>query len=95
MRRIWLALSLVCLPLFFVGGCGKKAATDTAASANEVSQFHAALQDGDAEIVRRLIQAKPYLVNAKNERGETPLKVAKQKGNDELADVISKAGGKE
>jgi hypothetical protein len=96
MRKTWCALSLVCLLVAVTMGCGKKtAATDSAASANEVSQFHAAIQDGDAEIVRRLIQAKPYLVNAKNDRGETPLKVAKQKGNEEVADVISKAGGKE
>jgi hypothetical protein len=76
-------------------GCGRKTAGPTAASANEVSQFYSAVSDGDAEIVRRLLQAKPYLANAKNESGQTPLAFAKQKGNEEVADVISKAGGHE
>ncbi len=89
------ACALCVWALFAPAGCGRKAATETAASANEVSEFHAALQDGDADIVRRLLQAKPYLANVKNQSGQTPLAVAKQKGNDELAGVISKAGGKE
>jgi ankyrin repeat protein len=60
-----------------------------------VKEFYAAVQDGDGEIVRRLLQAKPYLANAKNASGQTPLAFAKQKGNEEVADVISKAGGRE
>jgi len=74
-------------------GCGKKPASEPAASSREVSEFSAAVQDGDADIVRRLLQAKPYLANAKNESGQTPLTVAKQKGLDDVADVIQKAGG--
>lgn len=89
-------LCYICCALFVETlGCGRKAAGPSAGSANEVSQFYAAVQDGDAEIVRRLLQAKPYLANAKNESGQTPLAVAKQKGSDEVAEVISKAGGHE
>jgi hypothetical protein len=74
-------------------GCGKSKVE--APSANDVTEFHNAVQEGDATIVERLLSAKPNLVNAPNERGETPLKVAKQKNNDELADVITKHGGHE
>src|SRR5205807_1534267 len=74
-------------------GCGKKSAP--AANPTEVKEFYAALQDGDAEIVERLLNAKPYLANVKSETGETPLKVANQKGNQELADVLKKHGAVE
>jgi hypothetical protein len=39
--------------------------------------------------------AKPCLANAKSESGETPLKVANQKGDQELADVLKKHGAQE
>ena len=87
---VWLAA------LFPLAGCGggKPPATPDASS-NEVRQFHEALQDGDVEIVRRLIGAKPYLVNAKNEQGISPLKAAQNQGNEELADLIRQKGGTE
>jgi ankyrin repeat protein len=90
MRNQWKALAI----LMFAGsvwGCGKK--TEAKGTPTEISEFHAAVQDGDADIVRRLVQAKPYLVNEKNEQGLTPLKVAEEKGNEELAEVLKKAGG--
>lgn len=94
MRRSIL-LALACLPAFWVAGCGKKGQAAPDASSNEVRQFHDAINDGDAEIVRRLLAAKPYLANAKNEQGVTPLNEAEQHNNDEVADVIRKAGGRE
>jgi hypothetical protein len=72
-------------------GCGKKAAAPQA-TPTEISEFFSALQDGDAEIVSRLLKAKPYLANTKNESGETPLQVAKKKDNQELVDVLKKNG---
>ena len=87
-RRMFLACSLTAL-----AGCGKKEAS--APSANDVQEFHSAVQDGDAEIIRRLLQAKPGLVNAKNQLGQTPLQVAKQKGADDLVEVLKKFGGTE
>lgn len=93
--RRWLLVG-ACAAALFAAGCGKKAPPeDTAARANEVSQFFSAVQDGDAAIVQRLIQAKPYLVNAKDAQGDTALKVAEQKGNDEVADVLRKNGARE
>jgi len=74
-------------------GCGK--AKTVPPSANDISEFQTAVQDGDAMVVDRLLKAKPALVNVPNQNGETPLKVAKQKNNDELADVIKKHGGHE
>jgi ankyrin repeat protein len=83
-----------CLATAGLAGCGHKAAPPTP-TATEVSEFHAAVQDGDAAIVDRLLRAKPYLVNARNQTGETPLKVANEKGEQEVADVLRKNGGKE
>lgn len=87
---------LAVLPLMSLSACGggKPPATPDASS-NEVRQFHEALQDGDVEIVRRLIGAKPYLVNARNEQGVSPLKAAQNQGNEELADLIRQKGGTE
>ena len=75
-------------------GCGKKVEQQEA-NPNEVKEFFDAVNDGDADVVSRLIKAKPYLANAKNESGQTALAVAKQKGNEELAEAIRKAGGTE
>jgi hypothetical protein len=45
--------------------------------------------------VDRLIRAKPALVNAPNQNGETPLKVAGQRGSEDVADLLRKHGGHE
>jgi hypothetical protein len=95
MRRFAGALALLGLMSLFAIGCGKKTSSEPAANSREVTEFNAAVQDGDADIVRRLLQAKPYLANAKNESGQTPLTVAKQKGLEDVANVIQKAGGHE
>ena len=89
-----LCIVTVCLAGLGLAGCGRKAAPPTP-TATEVSEFHAAVQDGDAAIVDRLLRAKPYLVNAKNQNGETPLKVANEKGNQDVADLLRKNGGQE
>jgi hypothetical protein len=95
MRRIAGLLALL-LVIVAPAGCGRKQAAESPSpNSREVTEFHAAVQDGDADIVRRLLQAKPYLANAKNATGQTPLAAAKAKGNEEVADVIQKAGGHE
>jgi ankyrin repeat protein len=91
MRRTWMLL--VCAFGIAMAGCGK--AKTTPPSANDVAEFQTAVQDGDAMVVDRLLKAKPALVNVPNQNGETPLKIANQKNNDELADVIKKHGGHE
>lgn len=88
--RIWI-LSLFCAML--MSGCGKKSATPP--SAHEVQEFHAAVLDGDAAIVDRLLRAKPDMANARNAAGETPLAVAKKQPESDVADVIKKHGGHE
>ena len=75
-------------------GCGT-AKTAAAPSETDVQEFFSALQDGDTEIVRRLLQAKPGLANAKNANGQTPLQIAKQKGHEELVDLLKKHGATE
>jgi hypothetical protein len=95
MRRVAALLSLLVIVVVPVG-CGHKQASESATpDSREVTEFHAAVQDGDADIVRRLLQAKPYLANAKNAAGQTPLAAAKAKGADDVAEVIQKAGGHE
>lgn len=95
MRRIAAMLSLLVIAAVPLA-CGHKQASESPSpNSREVTEFHAAVQDGDADIVRRLLQAKPYLANAKNSAGQSPLAAAKAKGNEEVADVIQKAGGHE
>jgi hypothetical protein len=87
-RRMLLTLGALALM-----GCGKK--SSQGANATEVKEFFDAVNDGDADVVARLLRTRPYLANVKNDAGQTPLAVAKTKGNDELVDAIRKAGGKE
>jgi ankyrin repeat protein len=80
------AVSLVVL--LALSGCGKAEAPPP--TATEVSEFFNAVQDGDAEIVSRLLKAKPGLASAKNENGETALQVAESRGLDEVAEALRK-----
>ena len=92
-RRAFLSvLTLAALPS--LAACGHKSAAPDPGS-REVTEFHAAVLDGDADVLERLIRAKPFLVNAKNANGETPLRVATQKGNQEVADLLRKHGAHE
>jgi len=88
-RRLMLGLAgLACLWLY---ACGKpQPPTQT-----EIQEFHAAVLDGDEAVVDRLLRAKPQLVNVPDAQGETPLKIAEQRGNDALVDVLKKHGGHE
>ena len=77
-------------------GCGKK--TDAAGphfSTKTVDEFFSAVEDGDVDIVRRLLQAKPGLANAKNQGGQSALQVATAKGNQDMADLLRKSCAKE
>ena len=95
MNRRQALIQMAC-GLIVVSGCGgKKAAPESSSNPTEVKEFFDAVNDGDASIVSRLLKAKPYLANAKNDQGQTPLAVAKAKGDEELISAIQKAGGKE
>ncbi len=90
-RRIC-ALSLGFLAATVIGCGHPKAAPPTA---QETQEFQSALQDGDPMIVDRLLSAKPGLVNQPDSGGKTPLAIAREKGNEELAGVIKRHGGHE
>lgn len=60
----------------------------------ERREFASALQDGDPAVVDRLLSAKPALTSTPLESGQTPLQFAVGKGDQELADVIRRHGGK-
>jgi ankyrin repeat protein len=92
-RREAIAAAICLLGSVALIGCGKKSGPAT--NPTEVKEFWDAMADGDSSIIDRLIRAKPYLANAKNDSGQTPLAYAKAKGDEELADVLQKAGGKE
>ena len=90
-RSISLCAILV-LGTILLSGCGKKAPHE--ANPTEVKEFFTAVEDGDAEIISRLLKAKPYLANASNDSGETALSIAKKKNNEEMVDALKKAGAK-
>jgi ankyrin repeat protein len=93
MRKRARALAVVCLFALAAPGCGKKSEPTT--NPNEVREFHTVVQDGAADAAERLLRIRPYLANAKNENGETPLQVAKQRGDEEMVDLLRKHGAKE
>ena len=90
-RLAWLIPAVAIAMMPSLVGC--KRAAPTPPTEQERTEFFAAVNEGDAAIVDRLLSAKPNLANAPNDRGETPLKVAEQAGNDELATTIRKHGG--
>jgi hypothetical protein len=91
LKAILLAMCGLCCSVLI--GCAKSEAPPP--SQVEVQEFFAAVQEGDASIVDRLLKAKPNLANAKNSAGETPLQVARKQNNDELEEVLKKHGAKE
>jgi len=87
-------LRLAAALMLLASACGNKGAV-VAYSANDVQEFHAAVQDGDAVIVERLLRAKPRLANARNAAGDSPLAVANRQAEPDVAAVIKKYGGKD
>ena len=51
-----------------------------------------AVEEGDAERVRELLQASPALANARDEQGATPLHIAAFHGVRDVAAVLIEAG---
>lgn len=84
-----------CLILIALAGCGHKAASTATPSASDVAEFDSAVRDGDTEIVGRLIKAKPEMINAKDETGKTPVTIATDKGDQEMANLLRRHGGHE
>lgn len=97
MRRLLVSISVAtALGLLSAGGvvsCSRQPAPPP--SQQEVQEFRNALNDGDAAIVDRLLSAKPGLVNVRDENGKTPLALARQRGDEEMAQVLLRHGGKE
>jgi ankyrin repeat protein len=88
--RRWLLICCGLVGIWLIGCAKPQPPTNT-----EIQEFQTAVQDGDEDIVERLLRAKPLLVNVKNQEGMTPLKVAEQRGNQALVDVLKKHGGHE
>ena len=86
---------IVLAAMIVLAGCGKKPASTVAPSASDVSEFDSAVRDGDTTIVSRLIKAKPEMINAKDETGKSPLTIATEKGDQEMANLLRRHGGHE
>lgn len=93
MVRWILALALAGVMLASLYACGGRKGAAPLTDI-EKREFASALQDGDPAIVDRLLSAKPALASAPLESGQTPLQFASGKGDQELADVIKRHGGK-
>lgn len=78
-----------------LAGCHHPPASTAVPSASDVAEFDSAVRDGDTSIISRLIQAKPEMINAKDESGKTPLTIATEKGDQEMADLLRRHGGHE
>jgi len=79
-----------------LAGCQSHHGTSTVVpAASDVTEFDNAVRDGDTEIVSRLIQAKPEMINAKDEVGKTPLTIATEKGDAEMTKLLKRHGGHE
>src|SRR5688572_32726495 len=66
-----------------------------AKAASEVSELHAAVKRGDLPAMRRLLEAKPALANARSEmdpRGTFPLHVAAESGQAGAARLLLEYG---
>lgn len=80
-----------------LAGCHHQTApTATAApSASDVTEFDSAVRDGDTTVIGRLLKAKPEMINAKDENGKTPVTIATEKGDQEMATYLRNHGGHE
>jgi ankyrin repeat protein len=87
-------LAGVAIAAFLIlAGCHHPTASTAVPSASDVAEFDAAVRDGDTAIISRLIKAKPEMINAKDENGKTPLTIATEKGDQEMADLLRRHGG--
>ena len=93
--RAMVSALLGCVAALLVFGCHKKQAAPVEADASSVTEFDSAVRDGDTDIVSRLITAKPEMVNAPDETGKTPLKIATEKGDTDMANLLRRHGGHE
>jgi len=85
------------MALLVLAGCHHPAASSSTATpaASDVTEFDSAVRDGDTSIIGRLIKAKPEMINAKDENGKTPLTIATEKGDQEMADYLRRHGAHE
>jgi len=81
--------------LLGAAGCGHKATPAAAPSPSDVAEFDSAVRDGDTDIIVRLLNAKPGMINAKDVSGKTPVAIATEKGDTEMANLLRKHGGHE
>jgi len=95
MIRPKLFVSAASVALVLLGGCHHPPASSAPPAASDVAEFDSAVRDGDTSIVSRLIQAKPEMVNAKDESGKTPLTIATEKGDQDMANLLRRHGGHE
>ena len=86
---------LVFAAIIGASGCQNKAATRAEPKPSDVVEFDNAVRDGDTDIVGRLISAKHEMLNAKDVNGKTPLTIATEKGDTEMANFLRKKGGHE
>lgn len=81
--------------LIGVTGCRNKESTRADPKASDVAEFDSAVRDGDTDILSRLLKAKPEMLNAKDPNGKTPMTIATEKGDTEMANYLRKKGGHE
>ncbi|HEY2460327.1 MAG TPA: ankyrin repeat domain-containing protein [Candidatus Acidoferrum sp.] len=60
----------------------------------DISQLFAAVSSGDAAAVRAMLDAEPELVNARNERAQSPFIVAVYNRQPELCDLLVERGAR-
>ncbi|MEI6512141.1 MAG: ankyrin repeat domain-containing protein [bacterium] len=90
-KRIFALVCMIAL-ITMLCGCGKAA---DQISDREISEFSAAISDGDVDIISRLLTAKPKLINTKDKNGDTPLNQSIKQGKTEVADFLRQHGGTE
>jgi ankyrin repeat protein len=88
-------LGVAVIAFLALAGCHHPTASTAVPAASDVTEFDSAVRDGDTDIIGRLIKAKPEMINAKDENGKTPLTIATEKGDKDMADYLRKHGGHE